>query len=208
MPLWLTIGCIALVLLGFVAIPFAFGAMMAYGAPESVMGPSPGLTKATLIALIVFPAIAWAGAFGAWRFYSVGMQTAWIAGMLLAPLIYLAVALQAYSTLTAAPPAPANAPADNTALAAYLAQNPNLGEVNLIGLGLTEVPPALFTAVTLKRINLSQNKITRIPDELGRLPQLEMLMLSSNPISNEEVARWLAARTNNAAVTTSAPSQP
>jgi hypothetical protein len=205
MPVWLIVGCLAMALLGLLGMPFSFGAMMAYGAPDSVMGPNPALTKLSLLAIVVFPAVAWAGAFGAWRFHAAGAGASVALWFLAAPLLYLAAALLAYQSLSASAAAPeANAPAEDAALRAYLAARPDLEELRLAGLGLTEVPEAVFAAVQVKRIDLSQNRIARIPDELGRMPKLEILYLNGNPITAEEEQRWLAARQNRAALSLSA----
>ncbi|HAH09475.1 MAG TPA: hypothetical protein DCL54_10655 [Alphaproteobacteria bacterium] len=205
MPIWLILSIIGLLLLGVAGMPFAFGAMMAYGAPESVMGANPAATKLSLLAIIVFPAVAWAGAFAAWRFHGVGAGTGVVVTSIIAPLLYLALALAAYDGASRAGAAPLpNAPAEDAALRAYIAANPALEELRLVGLGLTDVPPAVFTATSVKRIDLSQNKITRIPDELGRLPKLELIRLNGNPITAEEEKRWLSTRQNQAALNTSA----
>ena len=56
-------------------------------------------------------------------------------------------------------------------------------ELNLGGLGLTEVPDEVFgLAETLEILDLGGNALTRLPEDLGRLARLRVLFASGNPL--------------------------
>lgn len=74
-------------------------------------------------------------------------------------------------------------PAQN--LADLLARRPPSGpHLDLHGLGLTEVPPALGDlGQMLESLDLSGNQLTRLPDGLAALPRLRVLFASGNPLA-------------------------
>ncbi len=87
------------------------------------------------------------------------------------------------------------------------AQDPSSQELNLSGRGLTTIPSTVFSRTELKRLdlsnnqltgapqaeirylkqltslNLSGNKLTGLPAELGQLHELEMLDLANNNLT-------------------------
>jgi len=46
------------------------------------------------------------------------------------------------------------------------------GRLDLTGIGLTKVPDEVWTLTDLTDLQLSNNKITRIPDDVGNLREL------------------------------------
>jgi Leucine-rich repeat (LRR) protein len=60
--------------------------------------------------------------------------------------------------------------------------------------GLTEFPREIFgLADTLEVLDLSGNRLTRLPDDLGRLTKLRVLFCSGNPFDRLPPA-WATAR--------------
>jgi internalin A len=59
----------------------------------------------------------------------------------------------------------------------------NATELNLSGMGLTEVPPEIAQLVNLQTLVLSVNKISVIPDSIAQLVNLQALDLMKNKIS-------------------------
>lgn len=57
-------------------------------------------------------------------------------------------------------------------------------ELQLIGMGLTEIPELLTQLTQLKSLDLSDNQISSIPDSIAQLSQLRDLSLGDNQISS------------------------
>ena len=53
-------------------------------------------------------------------------------------------------------------------------------KLDLIGMGLTELPEALGQLTRLREVNLSHNRLTALPESLGQLTQLQSLDLRGN----------------------------
>ena len=56
-------------------------------------------------------------------------------------------------------------------------------ELDLSGLGLTEVPEAIASLTQLETIDLSYNQLTELPEAIAALTQLQTLYLSSNQLT-------------------------
>lgn len=52
------------------------------------------------------------------------------------------------------------------------------GRLDLSGIGLVTVPPEVWTLGDLQDLQLSNNRITSIPDDIGNLVELERLGLA------------------------------
>jgi hypothetical protein len=63
-------------------------------------------------------------------------------------------------------------------------QQYGMKELNLSGLGLTEIPTELWQLTELEYLYLYKNALTVLPPEIGTLTQLKQLDLSSNQLSN------------------------
>jgi len=57
-------------------------------------------------------------------------------------------------------------------------------ELDLSGMGLTEVPEAIGQLTRLQRLDLSNNSISSLPESLGQLRQLQKLFLNNNLLSS------------------------
>lgn len=66
--------------------------------------------------------------------------------------------------------------------------------LDLRGMGLTELPPSLFTLTQLQALNLSHNYLTTLPDAIGQLIQLQELDISFNEIGL--LPEWLSKLRN------------
>ncbi|MFO1329136.1 MAG: COR domain-containing protein [Rubrivivax sp.] len=91
----------------------------------------------------------------------------------------------------------ARRPADDSRSAAdpmrveeILRRSENKARISLAGLGLTQVPKALRHARQLRSLDLSHNRIARLPDWLDQLPELRYIRAADNPLV--EVADGLA----------------
>jgi Leucine-rich repeat (LRR) protein len=67
-------------------------------------------------------------------------------------------------------------------------------ELNLSGMGLTEIPEEICQLQSLARLDLSLNQISEIPKEIGELKNLTSLDLSHNQIS--EISKDIGELTN------------
>jgi hypothetical protein len=56
--------------------------------------------------------------------------------------------------------------------------------LDLSGLGLREVPPAVWSRTDLLELDLSRNRLKVLPPEIGRLTQLERLYLNDNRLES------------------------
>lgn len=66
---------------------------------------------------------------------------------------------------------------------------PDAKEIDLSGLGLTGVPPAVFQALGVERLALYMNRLTELPPELAKLTALRRLSLSDNAL--RELPEWI-----------------
>ncbi|MBO1351312.1 MAG: leucine-rich repeat domain-containing protein [Hormoscilla sp. GUM202] len=76
------------------------------------------------------------------------------------------------------------------------ARQDGVTELDISGMGLTEVPSVLGQLTGLQVLYLSSNQISSIPSVLGQLTGLQVLYLSSNQISSR-VARALPLKKPN-----------
>lgn len=65
---------------------------------------------------------------------------------------------------------------------------PNLEELSAYGKRLVAIPESLAHCQALKRINLFRNRLTKVPEVLFRLPQLELVILG-NGVPDDELER-------------------
>ncbi|MGK3998603.1 SMI1/KNR4 family protein [Sorangium sp. So ce1024] len=61
--------------------------------------------------------------------------------------------------------------------------------LKLVGLGLKDVPREVLSLENLEMLSLDQNELTSVPDALFQMPRLKTVVLFSNPITRDEVAR-------------------
>ncbi len=54
--------------------------------------------------------------------------------------------------------------------------------LNLIGIGLTQLPPSLSQLSQLQKLYLADNQLTTLPAWLGQLTELQLLVLDGNPL--------------------------
>ena len=54
--------------------------------------------------------------------------------------------------------------------------------LNLIGIGLTQLPPSLSQLSQLQRLYLANNQLATLPAWLGQLTELQLLVLDGNPL--------------------------
>ncbi len=55
--------------------------------------------------------------------------------------------------------------------------------LHLNDMGLTSIPPHVFTLTSLTRLDLSENVLTSLPPEISNLSNLECLWMSGNPLT-------------------------
>jgi Leucine-rich repeat (LRR) protein len=182
------------VLLSLASFALAFAAFSALGAPAETFPANSWALKSVLALLAATPLLVAVCAL--WAFGKVRAVPA-IASFwpLLIPIAFgtlLSVSLGRIEALRPVTPI-ASAPAEDSALAAWLAARPGIKEVTIRDAGLTRVPAPLLTLGSLEVLNLAGNRIAALPDELGRLPRLRMLYLNGNPIAQSEVRRWIGA---------------
>ncbi|MCU0888199.1 MAG: leucine-rich repeat domain-containing protein, partial [Rubritepida sp.] len=139
-----------------------------------------------------FPAAALLAAWQAWRRRNApSLRAAWgwlalVPGWAAASLGLLLVA-----QAMAPPAAPAaRAPADLRELAGFLAGPGAPLALDLSGRGLSAVPPVVFEAAALRELDLSNNRLSVLPDQLASMPQLRLVRIGGNPLSQEEVRRF------------------
>ncbi|OIN56834.1 leucine-rich repeat domain-containing protein [Arsenicibacter rosenii] len=59
---------------------------------------------------------------------------------------------------------------------------PQLSELDLTNCGLTELPSAGYERLGINRLVLANNRLTRVPAELGNVPELRWVDLTDNPV--------------------------
>jgi internalin A len=62
----------------------------------------------------------------------------------------------------------------------FLLEMKQLESLNLVSIGLTEIPGAIWQLSNLTQLDLSKNQITSIPEVIGQLSNLTQLVLSKN----------------------------
>ncbi len=77
------------------------------------------------------------------------------------------------------------------ALATALRKPRGVRELDLAGLGLTELPEAISRLVTLQRLNLAGNRLTSLPSTFRDLRELVVLDVSNNQLTSLEGVTWL-----------------
>ncbi|MDZ8089727.1 MAG: leucine-rich repeat domain-containing protein, partial [Nostoc sp. DedQUE12b] len=56
-------------------------------------------------------------------------------------------------------------------------------ELNLSNIKLTEIPEAIASLTQLQQLNLSYNQLTELPEAIASLTQLQQLYLSNNRLT-------------------------
>jgi hypothetical protein len=175
---------------GVLALPFAAAVVVAKGA--LVEEAASFWRRAGLWLAVAFPAAALLAAWQAWRRRNApSLRAAWgwlalVPGWAAASLGLLLVA-----QAMAPPAAPAaRAPADLRELAGFLAGPGAPLALDLSGRGLSAVPPVVFEAAALRELDLSNNRLSVLPDQLASMPQLRLVRIGGNPLSQEEVRRF------------------
>ena len=76
-------------------------------------------------------------------------------------------------------------PTSNADVLSLIAQahDENWEELDLSGMGLTELPKEIDRLTGVKVLNLSDNQITEIPESIGQLTNLTELYLYDNQIT-------------------------
>ncbi len=170
-------------------LPIAFGALAALEATR-IPGTAGSLIRAGQIALVALPFAGPVVAIAAWRARG---AFAWLLAVSIpvAPVLAIAGILggQAMAARDSGLRAD-EAPSDNLALAAFLSREGAPDVLVLRGRGLTAVPPAIFAAAHLREIVLTDNAITRLPDELLGIPALRIVHIRNNPVPQAEIARF------------------
>lgn len=64
------------------------------------------------------------------------------------------------------------------------AQETGATELDLSGIGLSELPPEIGQLTNLQTLDLSDNSLTKLPPEIGQLAQLQTLWLFDNPLES------------------------
>lgn len=170
-------------------LPIAFGALAALEATR-VPGTAGQLIHAGKIALIALPFAGPFVALAAWRARG---AFAWLLALTIpaTPILAIAALLGGQAMADRDAGLRANqAPAENAALAAFLARPDAPDVLELRGRGLTAVPPAIFAAPFLRELVLEDNAITALPDALLAIPALRVVRVSNNPIPRAEIARF------------------
>ena len=76
-----------------------------------------------------------------------------------------------------------------TNLPTSLAKLDALTDLQLAANQLAEFPACILDMKSLKRLDLQRNKLARLPEDLAALGELQLLRLSGNAFSTNEVQR-------------------
>ena len=170
-------------------LPIAFDALAALEATR-VPGTAGQLIHAGQIALIALPFAGPVVALAAWRARG---GFAWLLAVSIpaTPILAIAALLAGQAMAEQDAGLSANqAPAENAALAAFLARPDAPDVLVLRSRGLTAVPPAIFASPFLRELVLEDNAITARPDALLGMPALRVVRIANNPIPRAEIVRF------------------
>jgi hypothetical protein len=189
------------VILAVLAMPFAVAVVVASG--HKVMEEGAWLRGAGLAVLALFPLVALALAWLAWRRRTApGPAFAWLAGV--PAWGALGAGLLVVAQVTTPPPAAvARPPEDLRALPAFLADPAAPLVLDLRGRGLRHIPDSVLADRRLHELDLRDNELTVLPDALKSNPALRLVRIGGNPIPPEEVRRFglaLLAQSNRMVV--------